>query len=365
MSHADNDYTTDLLGESLALPKKSKSTKIAKTTKIANLVDKQTYDSLNYKEFISFIPSLLSVVTFPHRKNSKLVEVFKSKKSGRTIEYYVRKYKYNNGTTAVLEVMSMNGIPYGVIPRRVLAYITKQVKLKGDKTIFLGNNQKEFLEKILGENSAGGSDIKRLKEQMKSIFTCSINLETKSVNQINETESDIIERIEKINLVESVETVEKILSNEKSQWQSTITISEQFFNIIKERSLPIDERVLLNLESPMAIDIYQYFIYQNATLANNQYAQKNEVGIASSSKIMTYEWKFLKDLFGFGWSDDKYAMRDFKIEFKKQLKVVLAISKLQVEEIGTNAKNGYKLISNRSSGAIMMKDQTETLYTKK
>jgi hypothetical protein len=364
MSHADKDYTIALMKQ----PKynKKKKSKSSKVSKVTDLIDKQTHESLDYKEFVSFIPSLLSVVTFPHKKSSRLVKTFTNQESGRSIQYYVRHYKYSNGTTAILEVLSMHGIPYGVIPRRILAYITKQVKLTDSKIIFLGNNQKEFLEKILGDSSTGGANIKRLKEQLKSIFTCSINLETKSVHHVSETESEIIDRIEKINLIDSSTTIEKMWTIDKeSQWETNIVISDRFFEIIKKRSLPIDERVLLALDSPMAIDIYQYFLYQNATLSNNPHVQINEADTTYSSKIMHYNWEFLKELFGFGWSSDRYAMRDFKIEFKKQLQAVLAVSKLQIEAIGDNAKDGYRLLTDRNAGVITMKEETETLHTRR
>jgi hypothetical protein len=108
-------------------------------------------------------------------------------------------------------------------------------------------------------------------------------------------------------------------AEEKSPWQSTLTLSTSFFEECKNHSVPIDLRVIHQLRSPLAIDIYIWLTYRY-----------NSVKIPQP-----ITWKQLKWQFGANYGNTPQGERDFKTNFKKQLRQVLSVywdAKLEVTQ---------------------------------
>jgi hypothetical protein len=69
------------------------------------------------------------------------------------------------------------GLPYGPLPRLLLAWLTWEAKRLGDPDIYLGESFAEFMEKLgLSYYTGGGcrGDAARLREQMRRLFHCLI-----------------------------------------------------------------------------------------------------------------------------------------------------------------------------------------------
>ena len=87
-------------------------------------------------------------------------------------------------------------------------------------------------------------------------------------------------------------------------WNSSVTVSKDFFEEVIERPVPIDMRALQALKrSPLALDIYCWLTYRMSYLK-----KKTEV-----------PWEALQMQFGAGYSADSQGTRDFKKKFLKHL----------------------------------------------
>lgn len=99
-------------------------------------------------------------------------------------------------------------------------------------------------------------------------------------------------------------------------WQSTVTLSKDFFEEIVDRPVPIDMRALNILKrSPLALDIYCWLTYRMSYL----------------NKKTSIPWEILQEQFG----SDYARTRDFKKKFIAHLRVVKSVySEANIEDGG-------------------------------
>jgi hypothetical protein len=209
-------------------------------------------------------------------------------------------FKRRNGE---MKLTMMNdpeiGLPYGKIPRLITAYLCTQAKINA-KThgpqIFLGHSQAEFMRK-LGMTSRGGKngDLIRVWDQSKRLFSSSITL-------IGEPDSQF--HFSHMNIAESGMLLWSPQSpNERTQWQSTLTLSQPFFKECCQHPVPLHMGVIHSLRSPLAIDIYIWLTYR----------------MKSITRATPITWIQLKWQFGSNYADTPQGERDFRSNFKKQL----------------------------------------------
>lgn len=101
-------------------------------------------------------------------------------------------------------------------------------------------------------------------------------------------------------------------ASQRSLWESTLDLSENFCKEVIEAPVPIDMRVYHSLsKSPMAMDIYTWLTYRMFVLRR------------SGRPFVLIPWIGLKMQFGAGYGDDQQGLYDFKTNFKKRLREVL------------------------------------------
>ncbi len=191
------------------------------------------------------------------------------------------------------------GLPYGTIPRLLIAWLTTEAVLKKQRTLILGESLSSFMRQ-LGIVPTGGrwGTITRLREQMCRLFASSIKCFYSS---------DEVWAIKSIELVEDIQLW--WYPKHPSQialFESKLTLSERFFNEIINNPVPIDMRALKALsKSPLALDIYCWLTYRMSYL-NHQ---------------ICIPWGALQVQFG----ADYKQTRQFKAAFLKQLRSVLVV----------------------------------------
>lgn len=198
------------------------------------------------------------------------------------------------------------GLPFGKIPRIITAFLCTEAKRQEysdtPEIINLGKSQAEFAKK-LGLTSSGGErgGITRLKDQAKRLFTSHITLIGQPETQFHFRNLNIVEEGM---LLWSPHDI-----NEKSTWNSQLTLSKRFYEECIAHSVPLDMRVIHNLRSPLAIDIYVWLTYRY-----------------NSIKYPTpISWKQLKWQFGSNYSEDTQGMSNFISNFKTQLRKVSSV----------------------------------------
>lgn len=198
------------------------------------------------------------------------------------------------------------GLPYGKIPRIITAFLCTEAKRQefndAPETIYLGKSQAEFAKK-LGLTTSGGQrgDTTRLKDQAKRLFTSRITLLGQPDQMFNFQNLNIAD--------EGMLLWSPHDANERSTWNSQITLSKKFYDECVSHSVPLDMRVIHKLRSPLAIDIYVWMTYR-----------------FNSIKYPTpISWKQLKWQFGSNYSEDAQGLSNFISNFKAQLRTVTSI----------------------------------------
>jgi len=188
------------------------------------------------------------------------------------------------------------GLPFGRLPRLIIAYLCTEAVITGERRINLGRSQAEFARK-LGITSCGGArgDITRLKDQCKRLFTSHIVLtRDDSVG----FEWDGVKLATKGKLFWDPHNPDVTCL-----WNSWIDLSEELFNeCTGEHAVPIKMDVIHRLQSTLAIDIYIWLTYRYNVI-------KTRTPIS---------WKQLKLQFGANYK----TLASFKFNFIKQLKSV-------------------------------------------
>lgn len=198
------------------------------------------------------------------------------------------------------------GLPYGTKPRLVMAFISSEAVKTRSKEVILGKSLSEFMEH-LGLTPTGGrwGTIPMLRDQMKRLFSATVSFQYENASVEVSGGFKIVSR--------SILFWDPKLPNQSALWESTVTLSEEFYNEIITRPVPLDMRALSALKgSSMALDIYCWLTYRMSYLKHPQ----------------EIPWRLLASQFG----SEYLELRDFKKNFLKQLRKVLVIYKANVQQ---------------------------------
>ena len=217
--------------------------------------------------------------------------------------YFERK---NGAFTLSLLASPKIGLPYGSIPRLLLAWVTTEAVKTQSRELELGDSMSAFMAE-LGLKPTGGANgsITRLKNQTRRLFSATVAASYEDGEQIADMGYRLADK--------SVLWWHSKDPEQTGLWKSTVTLSEHFFSEVIDRPVPIDMRAIKALkQSPMALDIYTWLTYRASYL----------------KRPTVIPWASLALQFG----SDYSRLRDFKHAFIDELKkVVLVYGQVQVE----------------------------------
>ena len=145
-----------------------------------------------------------------------------------------------------------NELPFGNLPRLLLAWVCTEAVRTGSREIILGKSLSEFMRKldILSSDSSGTTGVRtRLRNQMNRLFHASVQL-------IYEDD------VSKVGISSFVADRTEFGWNERKPdepvlWESKIHLSEAFFNEIISHPVPLSMNILTALKrSPLGLDLY-------------------------------------------------------------------------------------------------------------
>ncbi|KAF0101149.1 MAG: repA [bacterium] len=194
------------------------------------------------------------------------------------------------------------GLPFGTVPRLLLAWIcTEAVKTKSPM-LGLGKSQNEFLRK-LGMRT-DGRDCQRLRAQSLKLFSSMLSITYQSHGRFGLKNMPIAD--------EAFVLWDPHRPDDRMLWESTLKLSSEFFRNVTESPVPIDMRVLHALsKSPLAMDVYSWLVYRIFLLR------------VTNRPSVLIPWKSLKLQFGADYSDTPRGLLDFKKRFLQRLKEAL------------------------------------------
>lgn len=231
--------------------------------------------------------------------------------------YFERKNGYLTLTMSALDPDI--GLPYGSIPRLVLAWIGSEAVKTKDRTLVLGSSLSDFL-KELGLYRTGGKrgDITRLRNQMVKLFSAAISA---NYGDPKKKAGNNMLIADEYNLWWNNKGIAQT-----NFWESTVKLGQPLFEELINAAVPVDMRALKALKStPMAIDIYTWLTHRN------YYLRKDTL----------IPWKSLQMQFGSDYADTRQGKNDFKramISALKKTLIVYSQAKVSVEDRGLALK---------------------------
>ena len=194
------------------------------------------------------------------------------------------------------------GLPFGTVPRLLLAWIcTEAVKTKSP-LLGLGKSQNEFLRK-LGMRT-DGRDCQRLRAQSLKLFSSMLSITYQSQGRFGLKNMPIAD--------EAFVLWDPHRPDDRMLWESSLKLSAEFFRNVTESPVPIDMRVLHALsKSPLAMDVYSWLVYRIFLLR-----------VTNRSSVLI-PWQALKLQFGADYGNTPRGLLDFKKRFLQRLKEAL------------------------------------------
>ena len=165
---------------------------------------------------------------------------------------YVRR---NGPYTLVMSAAALNKLPFGNIPRLLIAWICTEAVRTQSRELVLGRSLSEFMRKLGINSDSGGNrgELTRLRNQMKRLFRCTISLVYEDERGDASVTAQIVRRAE----------FWWNKPKEPSLWNSKIELSEDFFNEIIRHPVPLDMNTLKALKRcALGLDLYLWLTYR-------------------------------------------------------------------------------------------------------
>ena len=176
---------------------------------------------------------------------------------GSQIRYIRRNGLYTLAMTAGVNTR----LPYGNLPRLLLAWVCTEAVRTQRRELVLGASLSEFMNK-LGLAPVGGGPTgarTRLRNQMRRLFRCQVELIYEHEHGERSMASRIADRTDL--------WWDTRRPDEPVLWDSTIRLGEEFFNEIIEHPIPLDLNILKALKrSPLGLDLYLWLTYRTFAL---------------------------------------------------------------------------------------------------
>ena len=213
---------------------------------------------------------------------------------------YVRR---NGPYVLVMSAGGLNKLPYGLLPRLLLSWVTTEAVRTQSRELILGRSLADFMRQLGLHDDSGSErgDRTRLKNQMRRLFRCQVELIYQDEHGERSVASRIADRTEFWwNLTRP---------DDRSLWESKIRLGEDFFQEIIAHPVPLDMNILKAIKrSTLGLDLYLWLTYRMFTL-------ERQVRIA---------WSSLYRQFGAdpAQADNKRIVDNFRTKVLRELKKI-------------------------------------------
>ena len=167
-------------------------------------------------------------------------------------------YKRVNGPYKLVMIAGAdNKLPYGNLPRLLVAWVCTEAVRTQSRELVLGSSLSEFMGKM-GMDSVGGART-RLRNQMRRLFNAHVQLVYEDEHGEASVSSSVADRTEF--------WWNPKRPDEPMLWESKIYLGEAFFHEIIRHPVPIDMNTLTALKRcALGLDLYLWLVYRTFTL---------------------------------------------------------------------------------------------------
>ena len=210
-------------------------------------------------------------------------------------------YKRVNGPyTLGMSAGINNKLPFGNLPRLLLAWVSTEAVRTGSRVLILGDSLSEFM-RTLGVYSSAGGVANRLRNQMDRLFNAHVSMIYEDERGKATVNSLIARRTEF--------WWNPKRPDERVLWESKIELGEDFFNEIIQHPVPLDMNTLTALKrSSLGLDLYLWLVYRTFPLRAPQ----------------RITWRQVYRQFGVdpARASDRVTVRNFQREVLRELKKI-------------------------------------------
>jgi hypothetical protein len=230
----------------------------AKSVKVANLAAKVwDRDPLSAVD-MAFVSRIMVQAFLPHSDPKDLAWQRVNGNFALTVKSGIG---FENGKSKTY------GIPYGTIPRLLLAWLNSEAFRNSQDSsnehpqrIQLGRSLSDFLEKI-GVPRTGGrrGGITAFKNQAERLFRSEITITCTGEDMVSERDMKIADG--------RVFFWSHTHPGQTTLWESAIELSDRFYALLIRNPVPLDWEVLREIkQSPMALDLYMWLTHRMSYL---------------------------------------------------------------------------------------------------
>ena len=231
---------------------------------------------------------------------------------------YVRR---NGPYSLVMIAGGLNKLPYGNLPRLLLAWVSTEAVRTQSREISLGSSLAEFMRKLGINSDSGGSrgERTRLRNQMDRLFSATVQLIYKDERVEARVSSSVADR--------TAFWWNERKPDEPVLFDSKIRLGEDFYNEIVSHPVPIDMNTLKALKRcSLGLDLYLWLIYRTFALR----------------APLRLSWRHLYHQFDSTPSQpvDKRAVQKFRLKVLRELKKI----KLAWQELNYTTAPGVLIL---------------------
>jgi len=189
------------------------------------------------------------------------------------------------------------GLPYGEKPRLVLIHLASEAIRTSSPVIDVEGSMTGFARTLGMETS--GPNLRHLKEQLARLAAATVRMGVVQQGRAVQVNTQIVTAFD-LWCPED--------PSQKTLWPSTVRLSTEFFNSLKDQAVPLDHRAVRGIaHSSLALDIYTWLAQRMHRIP--------------APKPQFISWAALYDQFGQGFS----RVRDFRRNFLETLRKVHAV----------------------------------------
>lgn len=231
---------------------------------------------------IGFILRMMVLCTLPHTDRAAGPNEIITRSNGR--------YRLS------LEPRSGQGVPYGIYPRLVMAYLTQEVQRTKQRKISLGRSMSAFMQELgITPNYGKRGTVAGLREQMERLFGARVWLE-EADSRYSRKDNAIFADTWLLWWDPKPEGD----GRQDDLFESTVTLGEKLYAEMLAHPIPFDKRVIREIkDSPLAVDLYWWLGMRAAYL----------------KEPFAVSWAQLAEQLGADYGD----VKDFAKQVKKQL----------------------------------------------
>ena len=173
---------------------------------------------------------------------------------GSQLRYIRRNGPYTLAMTAGVN----NKLPYGTLPRLLLAWVCTEAVRTQHRELILGRSLADFMRSV-GVYDDGGAVRRRLRNQMQRLFRSHVELVYEDAHGLRFVNSAIADSGEF--------WWDTKHPDQSSLWESKIELGEKFFHEVITNPIPLDLHILTAMKrSPLGLDLYLWLTYRTFAL---------------------------------------------------------------------------------------------------